>query len=90
MTTVLERPGASTPGDPPPPAGRRGRRVADKPRPRRAVRWPVALRCSTTVLGRASASTSPGPDGTRVATAHQAPSRGEGAGQCVDVGLSRR
>ncbi|AZG46919.1 ArnT family glycosyltransferase [Gordonia insulae] len=44
MTTVLERPGAQTPGEPPPRAGRRGRRIADRLRRERAVRWsPFAL-----------------------------------------------
>ena len=59
MTTALERrglerPGASTPGEPPPPAGGRRRRVADRPRPTRAVRWSpyalTALLVSTAVL----------------------------------------
>ncbi|MEE3852309.1 glycosyltransferase family 39 protein [Gordonia sp. LSe1-13] len=59
MTAVLERrglerPGASTPGEPPPPTTRRGRRQAEKPRPRRAVRWSpyalTALLVSTAVL----------------------------------------
>ncbi|MGC4960681.1 ArnT family glycosyltransferase [Gordonia sp. DT101] len=44
MTTVLARPGATTPGEPPPPAGARGRHAGEKPRPKRAVAWsPFAL-----------------------------------------------
>ncbi|WAC57759.1 ArnT family glycosyltransferase [Gordonia sp. SL306] len=44
MTTVLARPGAPTPGEPPPPTRARGRHADDTPRPERAVAWsPFAL-----------------------------------------------
>ncbi|MYR07601.1 phospholipid carrier-dependent glycosyltransferase [Gordonia sp. SID5947] len=44
MTTVLARPGATPPGEPPPPTGRHGRQAGEMPTHKHAVRWsPLAL-----------------------------------------------
>ncbi|MDL9947428.1 glycosyltransferase family 39 protein [Gordonia sp. ABSL11-1] len=44
MTAVLDHRDAHVPGEPPPPSGRHGRQLADRPTPHRALRWsPFAL-----------------------------------------------